>query len=476
MASGRMRIAMGLTVVGAVLLITGLLMILVGEALRLKTGHGGSGTVRVGEVVAFLGLAIGVGLTVALTSGRSGRGRADRGPADRARSDRARADRAKADREGPGRGRGIRRGRAPGTRRDPAQEWLSPLRTPGAGFAPQRVVAPWHGPAEQDRPGSDDYSDDGWKLPLDDGWSPGPAYVWAPGEEDWDGQGEGDWDPDDGTDWAPGELPGPGAFGTDAAGPQHGHMTGPRGYPNGPAPGYLTGPQPFYAVGPEPEPLGGPAPAYLSDTDAAYVAPADASYLTEGPDAGPARGPGSAYGPDAGPVPGPGSAHGPEAAYPEAPAAGVADPGTTQRDDDTSPIPVIRDQGQPAPQPLAREPEPAPKPFSVWEPAPKPFSVWEPAPKPGRGRDHDPRSDEAYRPAHAEPPSPDTQEKIDQIKDLYLTAEAIGDDALGKHFDELHQRQRSLIREFFEKAGLGSNNTPSVLGDDSAQDGAPLPG
>ena len=65
-----------------------------------------------------------------------------------------------------------------------------------------------------------------------------------------------------------------------------------------------------------------------------------------------------------------------------------------------------------------------------------------------------------------------TQEKIEEIKDLYLTAEAIGEDALGKHFDQLHQRQRSLIREFFEKAGLGSTDTPTPLGGDSAQNGA----
>jgi hypothetical protein len=357
-----------------------------------------------------------------------------------------------------------------GTRRDPAQEWLSPLRAPGVGLVPQRVQPSWPETAEQIPPGADDYSDDGWKLPLDDGWSPGPAYIWAPGgEEDWDGQGEGDWDPGeqdwnpsaDGTDWAPGELHGPGAFGPGAPGLQQDYQTGPHRYPNGPAPGYLSGPQPVYTAGPEPEPLGGPAPAYFTDTDAGYAAAADAGYLIAGQDAGPARGPGSA--------------HGPETAYREAPDVGVPDPGETPRDDDTSPIPVIRDEGQPAPQPLASEPAPA-KPFSVWEPAPKPFSVWEPAPKPNLGSGDDGRSDEVYRPTHAEPPSADTQEKIDQIKDLYLTAEAIGEDALGKHFDELHQRQRSLIREFFDKAGLGPNNTPSLAGDDSAQDGAPLPG
>jgi hypothetical protein len=42
--------------------------------------------------------------------------------------------------------------------------------------------------------------------------------------------------------------------------------------------------------------------------------------------------------------------------------------------------------------------------------------------------------------------------KLDQIKDLYLTAEAIGEDALDKHFDQVSQRQRELIREFFDRS------------------------
>lgn len=42
-------------------------------------------------------------------------------------------------------------------------------------------------------------------------------------------------------------------------------------------------------------------------------------------------------------------------------------------------------------------------------------------------------------------------EKLNQIKDLYLTAEAIGDDALGRHFDVVSERQRQLIREYFDQ-------------------------
>jgi hypothetical protein len=42
--------------------------------------------------------------------------------------------------------------------------------------------------------------------------------------------------------------------------------------------------------------------------------------------------------------------------------------------------------------------------------------------------------------------------KMDQIKDLYLTAEAIGEDALSAHFQQVSDRQRQLIREYFDQA------------------------
>jgi hypothetical protein len=44
--------------------------------------------------------------------------------------------------------------------------------------------------------------------------------------------------------------------------------------------------------------------------------------------------------------------------------------------------------------------------------------------------------------------------KMDQIKDLYLTAEAIGEDALDKNFDLVSDRQRQLIREYFNQLGV----------------------
>lgn len=56
--------------------------------------------------------------------------------------------------------------------------------------------------------------------------------------------------------------------------------------------------------------------------------------------------------------------------------------------------------------------------------------------------------------ATAEVPKPDTKAtaKMDQIKDLYLTAEAIGDDALAQYFQQVSERQRQLIREYFDEA------------------------
>jgi hypothetical protein len=48
--------------------------------------------------------------------------------------------------------------------------------------------------------------------------------------------------------------------------------------------------------------------------------------------------------------------------------------------------------------------------------------------------------------------------KMDQIKDLYLTAEAIGEDALDKNFQLVSDRQRELIREYFHQAVAGGDS------------------
>jgi len=51
-------------------------------------------------------------------------------------------------------------------------------------------------------------------------------------------------------------------------------------------------------------------------------------------------------------------------------------------------------------------------------------------------------------------PQPASAE-LERIKDLYLTAEAIGEEALDRHFDQVSQRQRELIREYFERSRHG---------------------
>jgi hypothetical protein len=52
----------------------------------------------------------------------------------------------------------------------------------------------------------------------------------------------------------------------------------------------------------------------------------------------------------------------------------------------------------------------------------------------------------------------DQAQRLDQIKDFYLTAEAIGEQNVDKHFDELLAQQRELISEYFKQStGHGPN-------------------
>jgi hypothetical protein len=45
--------------------------------------------------------------------------------------------------------------------------------------------------------------------------------------------------------------------------------------------------------------------------------------------------------------------------------------------------------------------------------------------------------------------------KLEQIKDFYLTAEAIGEQNVDKHFDQLLAQQRELISEYFQQSDAG---------------------
>ena len=77
---------------------------------------------------------------------------------------------------------------------------------------------------------------------------------------------------------------------------------------------------------------------------------------------------------------------------------------------------------------------------------------------PGARRPDDPgRADEVPEAAGAggapEESAYDRARKLEQIKDLYLTAEAIGEANVDKHFDQLLAQQRELISDFFRQPG-----------------------
>ena len=52
-----------------------------------------------------------------------------------------------------------------------------------------------------------------------------------------------------------------------------------------------------------------------------------------------------------------------------------------------------------------------------------------------------------------EEPAYERARKLEQIKDLYLTAEAIGEANVDKHFDQLLAQQRELIGDYFRQSG-----------------------
>jgi len=76
---------------------------------------------------------------------------------------------------------------------------------------------------------------------------------------------------------------------------------------------------------------------------------------------------------------------------------------------------------------------------------------------PGAGRPDTARADEGPADAGAggvpEESAYDRARKLEQIKDLYLTAEAIGEANVDKHFDQLLAQQRELISDYFRQPG-----------------------
>jgi len=316
----------------------------------------------------------------------------------------------------------------------------------------------WGQGGQQDQPEWSATGQGGWVPPGPDGYGQG-------GQQQWASDGRGGWVPAEQDNWS---APGQGGWG----------QGGPQDQPE------------WAAAGPGDLGSGG-VPEWAPGGQGGWVAGADHDWGTAEP---------AASRPQVTPDPPRAT---PNEAAPDVVVTKPVEAGDTGALDDTAPIPVIRDVSPPAPKTAEDEPasgaepganqpappsvfEPAPK-KSVFEPAPR-KSVFEPGPKKGqerdRGSERDGHPDDAGRRANADPLPAETQAKLEQIKDLYMTAEAIGEDALVKHFDQLSQRQRSLIREFFEQSGLGSSRASALLGDDgtsppngdSTQDGASLPG
>jgi hypothetical protein len=87
--------------------------------------------------------------------------------------------------------------------------------------------------------------------------------------------------------------------------------------------------------------------------------------------------------------------------------------------------------------------------------------------------------------ASADEPAPDGDDpgdrhlqKLEQIKDFYLTAEAIGEENVDKHFDQLLAQQRELISQYFkhspaarQAAGTGAPADPPAGTEAAAQGG-----
>jgi hypothetical protein len=62
------------------------------------------------------------------------------------------------------------------------------------------------------------------------------------------------------------------------------------------------------------------------------------------------------------------------------------------------------------------------------------------------------RPPDAARGESAEAPEQARARKLEQLKDLYLTAEAIGEQNVDKHFDQLLAQQRELISDYFRQS------------------------
>ena len=139
-----------------------------------------------------------------------------------------------------------------------------------------------------------------------------------------------------------------------------------------------------------------------------------------------------------------------------------ADPTPRPADQD---VYVYRDVSDPAPKPPA-QPQPAADDAAYWydllaeDPVPRHEETrgpFEPLLSSSAPVGQQPSAEQARRPPdEARDESPEAPErararKLEQLRDLYLTAEAIGEQNVDKHFDQILAQQRELISEYFRQ-------------------------
>jgi hypothetical protein len=80
-------------------------------------------------------------------------------------------------------------------------------------------------------------------------------------------------------------------------------------------------------------------------------------------------------------------------------------------------------------------------------------------------------------PPQGEDPARAQARKLEQIKDFYLTAEAIGEENVDKHFDQLLAHQRELIGEYFRQSATAKHGgTPAAQPEEPAARPEAMPG
>jgi hypothetical protein len=76
-------------------------------------------------------------------------------------------------------------------------------------------------------------------------------------------------------------------------------------------------------------------------------------------------------------------------------------------------------------------------------------------------------------PEEPEEPAERHAQKLEQIKDFYLTAEAIGEKNVDKHFDQLLAQQRELISQYFKDSAAGRSEADQADAEEEATEADP---